>query len=135
QIAALIAQGLWLVRKHRPEVIWAQFPYEHNLIAAYCVSRLTGIPLDVYMHDLWEENRTGADLWLARRFESRVMAYARRVYAINSPARDHYIGKYGLRDVRVLLHAVDTSMAERRIETIEDETLRSVFASGKKVIL
>jgi hypothetical protein len=94
-----VSAGLRLIRKYRPDVLWATYPTASALWIGYLLHRLTGIPLVTDLRDpLTEEDpRTGElyptnkKLWSARRtIESRsTLASARTVLVTNGSKKLH----------------------------------------------
>ena len=95
-----------VARRKRVTAIFANYPYGYFLLASWIAARLTGLPLFVYMHSLWEETTDApCDRWMARLFEGKIFRTAAAVYVPTSFAADHYRRKHGI-EPRLLPHAV-----------------------------
>ncbi len=96
-----------IARREGVRAIFGNYPFGYFLVAAWMASRLSGLPLFVYMNDLWEETQ-GASMhrFAARFLERRFFRDAAAVYVITQYVIDHYREKHGI-EARLLPHAVD----------------------------
>jgi 2-polyprenyl-6-hydroxyphenyl methylase/3-demethylubiquinone-9 3-methyltransferase len=78
QIPLMLARTLLLVRKFQCTALLAVFPNEEFLLVGYLAARWSGVPLSVYFHNTYVENRQGLGLHFGRWLQGRVFASARR---------------------------------------------------------
>jgi glycosyltransferase involved in cell wall biosynthesis len=106
--------ALWCVVIHRRRVLFVVFPEESVLLAGYLVHLLTRLPLAVYFHDLYRENRTGFPFGtLARWLEPRVMRRARVFFSLHPAMAKHYEKTRDLRKQVILRHCLNLSLPDR----------------------
>lgn len=111
-VPAITRRAVGIARREKVGAIFVNYPFGYFLLAGWLASRVTGLPLFVYMHDLWEETSdAAADRIMAKVFERRIMRDAAKVYAITEAAADHYRAKHGIAP-GVLPHTVNLKDGE-----------------------
>ena len=114
----------------------ANYPRPDYCIAAYYLSKLTGIPLVTYMHDLWSENISDPfEKKLATRYEPKLMHHSEIIYAITDKAKDFYHNKYKIENIVVLPHSIDPNFGVDYPEEINNEIAKEFLASSKYIKL
>lgn len=107
---SVAAEGMRAVRRGGVTAIWANHPGSATTIGAWMVARRTGLPLTLYMHDMWEENEPSSlRRAVAHAYEPRVFRDAHRVLAITAEAADYFERKHSRRP-DVLVHPVDPDL-------------------------
>lgn len=81
------------------DVVFAVFPHETYVVAAFLVARQMGLPFYVHMHDLWSENQPSgtASARFAAIWEPVILREARRVLCMTEAMQEHYAKKYGIK--------------------------------------
>jgi glycosyltransferase involved in cell wall biosynthesis len=93
-------RGLWLILRHRPEVLYATGGPWTTFLVARDLSRWTRVPLVIDFRDPWAHNpavrpRGGLLESLARRQEASVVRCARRIVANTDVLKETLIRAYG----------------------------------------
>lgn len=73
-----------LARREKCEAIFANFPNEYFLCAAYLASRRLGLPLFAYFHNTYGENRRGIARRFANWLQPRVFRRAKRLFVMSA---------------------------------------------------
>jgi glycosyltransferase involved in cell wall biosynthesis len=77
-------------------------------ISAYLAAIKLGIPLVVYMLDLYEEGRRSrVQKFFARRYDRRILLCASKVLVMSERMQEHYKYKYGI-DAMVVPHPIES---------------------------
>ncbi len=109
----ILAAAFRLHREKPFDAVFTCWPSAYYLEFAYRFHRITGVPLYVYMHDMWADNQRSALLRkMASWYERRVLKAAEVVFAITDAAGEHFRQKYGVRTM-TLEHTVDWSSVEK----------------------
>jgi glycosyltransferase involved in cell wall biosynthesis len=120
-------------RKRPFTAVMGCWPLACDLEFAYGVHKWLGIPLYVYMHDLWSDlSRSARGKRLTRAFERRYFRAARKVFCITDDATRYYRDAYDV-DAQTLLHSVDwraVSQADAFIEPATDRPPTIVFCGA-----
>ncbi|MCB0736891.1 MAG: glycosyltransferase [Bacteroidetes bacterium] len=112
------------VQKHKPDVIFGNYPKDAMLVASYRVAKEFGIPFYVYMHDLWEENMSiSGSKKFAQKWEPEILEKSDRVICCTEKAQTYYKKKYGINS-NLILHAVPDKDIDEFVE-IKDEKDKS----------
>lgn len=98
--APALARGLWLVRRLRPQVIYASGGPWTTFLVARDLSRWTGVPLVLDYRDPWTNNpaviRTGSLFeGLAQRLEASVVRRAQAIVANTDVLKETLVQAYG----------------------------------------
>lgn len=101
------------------------------LLTACVAHKLTGIPLYLYMLDLFEENKHhGLRGIMAGIIEPYSMRTASNIFVISEAMRDHYYSKYRIRAI-LLPHPIDLDSAKPS----HDRNPRSIMGYNKHKIV
>ncbi|NLT05431.1 MAG: glycosyltransferase family 4 protein [Solirubrobacterales bacterium] len=91
------ARAALFARRRGAGAILTTFDGGFSQIAATVAARLTGLPLVVFVFDLWEENAySGVERATARLLESRILCKAAAVVVFCEAAAEHYRVKHGI---------------------------------------
>jgi glycosyltransferase involved in cell wall biosynthesis len=88
-----VLHGLWLVERKKVDSIFAVYPHFTDVLAAYILSKLTGKPLVVQMHDSFSEKKTGLSQKIWQTIEKRIFSSASRVLVMTQPMKNYYSKK------------------------------------------
>ncbi len=87
-----------IVKSYNPDVIFANYPRDVMLVAAFIVSKKLNIPIFIYMHDLWEENvyinQNKSVFAFAKKWEPIIFNKSERIICCTEMMQDHYNNKY-----------------------------------------
>lgn len=117
------------VAKKNIRRIYAHYPNGVFLVAAYKVARRNNLPLTVYFDILWDATSTGAELRLSEKYESDIVAYADRVFAITEFACD-YLSQKHQKEVELIPHTIDTTLMDELEGSSKRESTVIHFAGG-----
>ena len=107
-----VLSGLSLNRKRKLDCILAVYPYFSGLFAGYILSKVTGKPLVVYMHDLFSEAKRQARLYCIWRFlENRVLKSASTILVMNKKYVNHYSNR-GIRNLVLFPPSISLSESD-----------------------
>ena len=123
---------LEVAKEFRPNIIFANYPRDVMLVAAYKVSRKLGIPLYVYMHDLWYENVSPFKgvVKFAKKWNSLIINNAERVICCTENAQSHYKEKYNI-ETNLLYHAIpDEDIKENSLTNASDKSIITIAYAG-----
>jgi glycosyltransferase involved in cell wall biosynthesis len=88
------------------DVVFAAFPREDFLVAAFLAARRLRLPFYAHMHDLWQENMPdGQATRFAAAWEPVILQQATRVLCMTEAMQKHYEKKYGIQTV-LLPHSI-----------------------------
>ncbi len=91
----VVLRSLRLTKRKETYAVFANFPGVSFLLAGWLVSKLRGVDLYIYFHDVFEENcRLCLQRWVARRFEKRICRDAKKIFCISIALRDFFTKKY-----------------------------------------
>lgn len=107
----------------RAQQILAMFPDEYYLFSSWLASRYFGVPLYIYLHNTYLENRRGVKRWFASWFQPRVFRDAKVIFVMSDGMREFLCSKYPSLEFIPLLHTFDEF--PERLE--EPRTLREDF--------
>lgn len=114
QFPLVLARLLYLCLAHRCQVIFATFPDEIYLLAAYLVSVILRKPLFAYFHNTYLENRPGLTAWngLACWLQPRVFRRARHIFVMSAGMQQLYQARYPGLAVSPLVHTFNEPIPE-----------------------
>ncbi len=90
----VFARLLHVSRKTGAKQIFAMFPDEYYLFASWLASRLLRLPLFIYLHNTYLENRRGIKRLFAAWFQSRVFRDARTIFVMSEGMREYLSPRY-----------------------------------------
>jgi len=96
-----------LARKFGVRRIYAHFPNDCFVVAAWQAAETLGLPLTVYLDILWQESGVGKTA-VAAKYEHRVLEAADQRFAITEFAVDYLQKKHDLK-FELIPHVVDTT--------------------------
>lgn len=105
QVAAMLWRSVLLVRKFQCSALLVAFPNEEFLLVGYLTACLTGLPLFVYFHNTYVENRHGLSLRFARWLQARVFSRARHVFVMSEGMVELYRTRYPELKCSALVHS------------------------------
>ena len=120
------------LRREKATALFLNIPDGFFVIAGWHLAKRLSLPYYVYLHDLWEENERSLNAWMARRYEQRVLAGAKKLFTITDMARQYYLQKYGI-DSEILPHCIDpgiTKIPPRSRPRWTEGTVFRVLTSG-----
>ena len=125
-------KGIELLMKKEFSSVLAVFPDETDLFAGYILSKLSGKPLVIHMHDLYSEDKKRARTfrkWL----ETKIFSSSSAILVTNSTFYDYYVRR-GVRNVLVLNSCVDLRQknmaASVPLKELPKTKLRIVFTGS-----
>ena len=81
--------------KNRPKHVFATYPFNFFIIAAYFVAKVMQLPFSIYFHDVWEEAETNLIQGkLAKFFEPLLVHQANNIFVISEALQEHFFQKY-----------------------------------------
>ena len=92
-----VVQGLRLIRRHRPDVLWSTYPIATAHLIGWTLQSATGIPWVADFRDPMTEGDYPYDPWVHRTYETIERACVRRAAKLvfTAPgARDLYLKRY-----------------------------------------
>lgn len=130
---AFICKALRIRKIFRFNAIFVCWPTHWHLEFAFRLSKLLKLPLYVYMHDMWADNRkTVIRRSLASLFEKRILKHAKMVYAITEEAAAHFEKKYDV-VCKKLEHSLDWNSVKNKnrfLKKREHENFNIVHLGG-----
>lgn len=113
-IPVIVGIILLLLFRYRIKQIIAVYPHANFAIASYWTSIISGIPLNIYIHDLWEEGRMSRfETKVASYFENKIIRHSRNVFVLSEAIEDFIDKKHGISS-KYLPHTIDKSALVRR---------------------
>jgi glycosyltransferase involved in cell wall biosynthesis len=114
QLPLMLLRSILLVKKLRCAAVLVVFPNEEFLLVGYLTALWTGIPLFVYFHNTYLENRRGIGLHFARWLQGGVFSLARHVFVMSDGMVDLYKHNYPKLKCSALVHSFNESLASVR---------------------
>lgn len=105
QIPLMFLRSVQLVRKSRCSVLLVIFPNEDYLLVGYLTALWTQLPLFLYFHNTYLENRRGLSFRFARWLQGHAFARAQHVFVMSDGMMQLYRNRYPTLDCSVLLHS------------------------------
>ena len=127
----LVLYGLWRVLRFRPDCLFTIYFNDLWILSSYCLSKLTGLPLILYVHDPYleaAEHRGGAMARLARWLEPRSLRHG-HVLVLYDSLRRHYAERYGI-DALVVRHIVTHTRRRYTFRPLVGRVVTIGFAGG-----
>ncbi len=118
---AAVLRALWIVRKHRPKLIWSTYPIATAHLVALTVQRLTGLPWVADFRDSMTEEGYPAnprERRLYQRIEQRAVSRAQAVVFTTEGTRRMYTGRYG-EDAARRFHVIPNGYGEDNFQRAE----------------
>lgn len=91
----------------RAQQILAMFPDEYYLFSSWLASRFFRVPLCIYLHNTYLENRRGLKRWFASWFQPRVFRDAKIIFVMSDGMKEFLSSKYPWLEFIPLLHTFD----------------------------
>jgi hypothetical protein len=104
KIRAVIRNLQSTIEKEGCDRILVIFPDEFYLYAAYSISRRVGLPLFIWFHNTYLENRSGIRKQFAKWLQPRVFAVAKGLFAMSEGMLDYYKEAYPAVKFKLLRH-------------------------------
>ncbi len=105
-LPVLVGQLVRLIRRFKPDCLFAIYAQPHWIAATWMASRITGVPLIYHIHDAFlevDERRQNSEI--AKWLERKTLTSA-RVLALDDNMAEHYERKYGIQ-CTILRHIVE----------------------------
>ncbi len=127
QFPFVLLLSLWLTFLHRRNLLFAVYPDQIFLLAAYCVSLATGLPLVAYFHNTYVECRPTP---FARWLQERVFNHAKIVFVMSEGMAEYYREQYP--DLRCvpLIHTHHGAPPNRKDEIRDHARIQLAFAGN-----
>lgn len=128
-----VLEGIRLIKKHNPDVIWATFPIATAHLIGLTLSRLSGLPLiadyrDSMTEEYYPENRTRRGLY--RWIEKKVVQQCKKAIFTTPGTKNMYIDRYqNLDHVKWLV--IENGFDEEKFEKIAVNDNRK---AGEKLV-
>ncbi|MGA2066643.1 MAG: glycosyltransferase [Thermoguttaceae bacterium] len=117
-----------LARKFGVRRIYAHFPNDCFVIAAWQAAQTLGLPLTVYLDILWQESGAGNPA-MAAKYEHRVLQAADQRFAITEFAVDYLHQKHGLK-FELIPHVIDAANLPAGLRPLPQDRPPVVHFSG-----
>lgn len=115
EVIPMVAKGFSIIRKEKITRLLVHPTAGNFLLASYILHRLTGIPLYVYMLDLYTASQTyKIRKLMAVPIEKAVMKVVKKVFVMSEALQDFYRNKYNVETV-LLRHPVELPEGYYRI--------------------
>ncbi|MBI5408617.1 MAG: hypothetical protein HZA14_04560 [Nitrospirae bacterium] len=106
-VVGMVARGLSVIKKEKITALLTHPTSGNFLLASYILHRLTGLPLYVYILDLYTASQTyRIRKLMSAPIEKAVMKASKKVFVMSETLKDHYDGKYNI-DTALLRHPVE----------------------------
>jgi glycosyltransferase involved in cell wall biosynthesis len=103
-LPVIVWQLIRIIGRERCAVVFAVFPNEYYMAAAYLAARLTGRPLIPHFHNTYMENRRGLALRFARWLQPRVFRASKVVFVMSDGMKEEWERDYPDVKFEPLLH-------------------------------
>ncbi|MBI3596523.1 MAG: glycosyltransferase [Nitrospirae bacterium] len=132
-VPSMVAKGLSIIRKEKVTDILIHPTSGNFLLASYILHRLTGIPLYVYMLDLYSAAQTfKIRKLMSVPIERLVMRASKKVFVMSEALQDFYKRKYNIQTV-LLRHPIELPQNGSRIAKkvkINRNTKKTIVFTG-----
>jgi glycosyltransferase involved in cell wall biosynthesis len=120
------------VRAKKASMIIAVSDGGPALLSAYFASLMSGLPLVLYLFDLYQGNcLDGPQHVLARLFEAKLFRRAKRVLVTNEATRDYYLNKYGgEKAIEILYNSIDLSFSKETTVADSNSVKKDIVFTG-----
>lgn len=94
---AAVLEGMWMIRRHRPAVIWSTYPIATAHLIGWTLHRWSGLPWVADFRDSMTEDNYPPDPLIRRSYrwiERRVVSHASRLVFTTKSALRMYVDRY-----------------------------------------
>ena len=119
-VAAILHAAIYgMLKKLHAEIVLASFPYDIYLVATVRAARRLGLPVYIFLNDLWKETCPAGtvEARFAERWEPLMLRQATRVLCVTEAMQHHYEKQYGIR-AHVLPHSIQEQELLRAPSTV-----------------
>jgi len=96
-----------IARRERCQIVFANFPDAHLLMASYLLARLLRLEFFAFFHNTYRENRRGVGYWFASWLQRRVFSRAGAIFVMSEGMKKELTRLYPQVEFHPLVHTFD----------------------------